>query len=123
MLEFYYNFLDRYFDRRDFELFQMDTHSIYIAISAEWIEDIVQLELKPEFEARKKCWLAWDLWSGCTPGLFKLECVGCRMITLCSKCYFIEEPEGEKEKFCTKGVTNKQNKIMWQRFKAALESS
>ena len=27
MLEFYYDFLDRYFDRRDFELIQMDTDS------------------------------------------------------------------------------------------------
>ena len=35
MLEFYYDFLDRYFDRRDFEwLIQMDTDSSYIAISA-----------------------------------------------------------------------------------------
>ena len=31
MLEFYYDFLDRYFDRKDFELIQMDTDSNYIA--------------------------------------------------------------------------------------------
>ena len=42
MLEFYYDFLDRYFDRRDFELIQMDTDSNYIAISAERLEDIVR---------------------------------------------------------------------------------
>ena len=33
MLEFYYDFLDRYVDRRDFELIQMDTDSNYMAIS------------------------------------------------------------------------------------------
>ena len=45
MLEFYYDFLDRYFDRRDFELIQMDTGSNYMAINAERLEDIVRPEL------------------------------------------------------------------------------
>ena len=35
MLEFYYEFLDRLFDRRDFELIQVDTDSSY-TISASW---------------------------------------------------------------------------------------
>ena len=103
MLEFYYDFFDRYFDRRDFELIQMDTDSNYIAISAERLDDIVRPELKPEFEAQKKQWLTWDKWSGRTPGLFKLECVGSRMIALCSKCHFIDDPEGEKKKFSQRG--------------------
>ena len=119
MLEFYYDFLDRYFDRRDFELIQMDMDSNYIAISGERLEDIVRPELKPEFEAQKKQWLAWDKWSGQTPGLFKLECEGSRMIVLCSKCYFIDD-QGEKTKFSKKGMSKKQNEITWQRFKAAL---
>ena len=59
MLEFYYDFLDRYFDRRDFELIQMDTDSNYMAISAEKLEDIVKPELQTEFEAKKQEWLAW----------------------------------------------------------------
>ena len=118
MLEFYYDFFDRYFDRRDFELIQMDTDSNYMPISAESLEDIVRPELKAEFEAQKECWLAWDKWSGRTPGLFKLECVGSRMIALCSKCYFVDEPEGEK-KLSTKGMSKKQNEITWQRSKAA----
>ena len=46
MLEFYYDFLDRYFDRKDFELIQMDTDSNYMTISAEKLEDIVKPELK-----------------------------------------------------------------------------
>jgi len=53
MLEFYYDFLDRYFDRRDVELIQMDTDSNYMAISAERLEDIVRPELQTEFEAKK----------------------------------------------------------------------
>ena len=39
MLEFYYDFLDRYIDRRDFELIQMDTDSNYMAISGDKLED------------------------------------------------------------------------------------
>ena len=54
MLEFYYDFLDRYFDRRDFELIQMDTDSNYMAISAERLEDIVRPKLQTEFEAKRK---------------------------------------------------------------------
>ena len=53
MLKFYYAFLDRYFDRRDFELIQMDTDSNYVALSADKLEDIVRPELREEFEAKK----------------------------------------------------------------------
>ena len=123
MLEFYYDFLDRYFDRKDFELIQMDTDSNYMAISAEKLEDIVKPELQIEFEAKKKEWLAWDKWSSRTPGLFKLECEDSRMIAHCSKCYYIDESEGKKKKFSTKGVSKKQNEITWQRFEKALEGS
>ena len=102
MLGFYYDFLDRYFERRDFEMIQMDTDSNYMAISADNLEEIVRPELRTEFEAKKKELLAWDKGSGRTPGLFKLECEGSRMIALCSKCYFIDEQDGEKNKFSTK---------------------
>ena len=122
MLEFYYDFLDRYFDRKDFELIQMDTDSNYLAISGKKLEDIVRPEMKAEFEKQKKNWLAWDKWSGRTPGLFKLECEGDRMIALCSKCYYIDD-RGEKKKFSTKGMSKKQNNINWHRFKTALEGS
>ena len=115
MLEFYYDILDRYFVRKDFELIQMDTDSNYMAIIAEKLEDIVKPELQTEFEAKKKEWLALDKWRSRTPGLFKLECEGSRMIALCSKCYFIDDSEGKKKKFRTKGVSKKQNEITWQR--------
>ncbi len=60
MLEFYYDFLDKFLDRREFELIQMDTYSNYMAISAEWLDDIVRQKLRAEFEAEKQEWLAWD---------------------------------------------------------------
>ena len=123
MLEFYYDFLDRYFDRRDFELIQMDTDSNYMAISAEKLEDIVKPELQTEFEAKKKEWLSWDKWSSRTPGLFKLECEGSRMIALCSKCYYIDESEGKKRssarKGCRRNKTRSRGSISRKLWKAA----
>ena len=123
MLEFYYDFLDRYFDRRDFELIQMDTDSNYMAISAEKLEDIVKPELQTEFEAKKQEWLAWDKWSSRTPGLFKLECEGSRMIALFSKCYFVDEPEGEKissaRKGCQRNRTRSRSSVSGQLWTAA----
>ena len=47
MLQFYYEFLDVYLDRRDFELIQMDTDSMYFALSHEKFED----SIKPGYEA------------------------------------------------------------------------
>ena len=121
MLEFYYDFLNKYIDRRDFELIQMDTDSLYMGISGERFEDIVRPELKQQFEAQKKCWVSWDKWSGWTPGLFKLECEGSRTIALCSKCYYIDDGEGGKKKFSMKGMSNTQNEITWERFEEALK--
>ena len=95
----------------------MDTDSNYMAISAKRLDDIVRPELQTEFEAKKQEWLAWDKGNGRTPRLFKLGCKGTRMIGLCSKCYYIEELEGENKKFSTKGMSKKQNEITWQPFK------
>ena len=120
MLEFYYDFLDKYFDRRDFELIQMATDSNYIAISAGSLKEIVRPELRAEFEAKKEEWLAFDKWSERTLGLFKLECKGSRMIALCSKCYYIDDDALQsKAKFITKGMSRRQNNITYHRFKAS----
>ena len=35
MLEFFYNFMDKYFSRQDFELCYMDSDSFYL-VSDEW---------------------------------------------------------------------------------------
>ena len=130
MLEFYYDFLDRYIDRKDFELIQMDTDSNYMAISGKSLEDIVKPEMKAEFEKEKKNWLAWDKWSGRTPGLFKQEFEGERMIALCSKCYYADHHHIEKKKevevkkkLSSKGMSKRQNEINWHRFKAALNGN
>ena len=62
----------------------MDTDSLYFALSANKLEEVVKSELQTEFENRKKDWLAWDTFSRRTPGFFKLEFEGYRAIALCS---------------------------------------
>ena len=42
MLEFYYDFLDKYFIRKDFELCYMDTDSFYLAMSGDSLDEIVK---------------------------------------------------------------------------------
>jgi len=99
----------------------MDTDSLYFALSANKLEEVVESELQTEFENRKKDWLAWDTFSSRTPGLFKLEFEGYRAIALCSKCYFID---GEKKsKYSSKGMSARHNSLTWGRYKAALEGN
>ena len=50
MLEFYYDFLDKYIDRSDFEYVYMDTDSAYFAISGEELRNMVKPELLQEYE-------------------------------------------------------------------------
>ena len=50
MLEFYYNFLDCYLHREDFEVLKTDTDSNYLGITAENVEDLIKPELREEFE-------------------------------------------------------------------------
>ena len=123
MLQFYYEFLDFYFDRRDFELIQMDTDSMYFAFSREKLEDAVRPGYESQFEEHKKLWLAWDKWSNREPGLFKVEKEATNGIALCSKCYHVEDQAIGQAKVSSKGVNKRQNDMRRERFERALEGS
>ena len=123
MLQFYYEFLDFYIDRRDFELIQMDTDSMYFALSHDKIEDAIKTGYEAQFEEDKKSWLAWDKWSNREPGLFKLEKQGTRAIALCSKCYYVEDETAGQAKISSKGVNKRQNELRWERYERVLEGS
>ena len=56
MLQFYFDFIDKYLDRSDFQYCEMDTDSAYIAISGESIEKLVKPELIADFQKDKKNW-------------------------------------------------------------------
>ena len=126
MLEFYYDFLDKFCDRRDFELIQMDTDSFYMALSAEEFDDIIKPEMKELYKKEKKKWLVTDEFSKRVPGLFKPEFKGKRMIALTSKCYYADKGVVgglNCKKFSCKGVSRRQNEMNWERYRKALFGS
>ena len=123
MLEFYYDFLDKFCDRRDFELIQMDTDSFYMALSANDFDEIIKPEMKELYKEEKKNWLVIDEYSKRVPGLFKPEFRGKRMIALTRKCYFADSGGEGIKKFSCKGVSRRQNEMNWERYKNALFGS
>ena len=123
MLEFYYDFLDKFCVRRDFELIQMDTDSFYMALSSDDFDEIIKPEMKELYKEEKKKWLVTDEHSKRVPGLFKPEFKGKRMIALTSKCYFADNGKESIPKFSCKGVSRRQNEMNWERYKKALFGS
>ena len=114
MLEFYYDFLNNYVDLRDFEYIYMDTDSAYFAMSGESLRDVLKPELVEVYDKEVGKWLATDKYSEKTPGLFKLEFIGVKMIALTAKCYFCEGKQGTK--YSCKGISKKQNDMTWKRY-------
>ena len=120
MLSFYYDCLDKYLERDDFELIQMDTDSLYFAISKHTLRDVIKPDLIQDYDdslnscedSSKSEWFPriccneHATFDKRTPGLFKLEFSGNEMIALCSKTYIINNDE--KSKFSCKGI-NKRN--------------
>ena len=138
MLQFYYDFIDRYVDRSLFQYCEMDTDSAYIALAGESIDDLVRPELREHFFQHRSEWLpaecciehkgdyvetrlagrTWTATEPCclarkafdkrTPGLFKVEWCGDGFIGLCSKTYYCF---GATNKCTTKGLNKRQNNI------------
>lgn len=136
MLSFYYDFIDKYFDRKDFQYVTMDTDSAYIAFSGNF-EDVVRPELRREFFESYEDWFpppfcpshksdfvnakmersAWQMSENCckevftyhrrTPGLFKLEYQGTGIVALNSKTYVCFSPDNQK--MSCKGISKHQN--------------
>ena len=116
MIEFYYDFLNKYFGRKNFELRYMDTDSFSLAMSGDSLDEIVSPEMKQLYDADKKNWLATDKFSERTPGLFKHEFVDTRGVWLTAKWYLVQDETGENKYSC-KGVSKKHNDLYFQRYK------
>ena len=56
MLQFYYDFLDKFIDRQDFEYVEMDTDSAYVALAGKSLEELVKPHLRGQFYEE------WDQW-------------------------------------------------------------
>ena len=119
MLEFVWDFLDKYLTPSKWNIGQMDTDSIYCGITEVKLTDAVKPELKAEFEmilhhrcttsAHKNAFIPRECcdhhtWlDSKTPNLFKLEWSGHRLISLNSKTYCGTDNEGQIKLSC-KGV-------------------
>ena len=114
ILEFYYDFLDYYLPREDFEMVEMDTDNNYLGITEENVEELIKPKLREEFENDKHNWLVTPLMpqGKRTSGLFKVEFEGDKIIGLCSKSYCTEifptENSPGQVKFSMKGVNKGQ---------------
>jgi G:T-mismatch repair DNA endonuclease (very short patch repair protein) len=149
MLQFHYDMLDRFVDRADYQLAQMDTDSLYLALSTACLEDAVKPELKrtfyrefsswfpgqacdahaEEFVFRRlqqvappthPCCLARRQFDKRRPGLFKEEYNGSGIIALCSKTYFCFGEGGDK--YSSKGLSQHTNRLTQDRFREVLTS-
>ena len=147
MLQFYYDFIDRYLDRSLFQYCEMDTDSAYIALAGDSIDDLVSAEHRERYFKHRSEWLpaeccdehkdeyvntrlaerTWTATEPCclarkafdkrTPGLFKIEWCGDGFIGLCSKTYYCF---GATDKSTTKGLNKRQNDIAKDKFLAVL---
>ncbi|CAH3132563.1 unnamed protein product [Porites lobata] len=119
MLQFYFDFMDKYLDRSDFQYCEMDTDSAYIAIAGQSVESLVKPGLREEFEADKANWFPrtdtpeHKAYDKRTPGLFKEEWSGAGIIGLSSKTYYCF---GDYDKFSCKGVNKKTNDINKEKY-------
>lgn len=142
MLEFYYDFLDKYVDRKDFQYVEMDTDSAYLALSAPNLEAVIKKERRQDFYENWDKWLpaeacsqhrsdfvekkvageVWEARACCkarkafdkrTPGLFKVEWEGEGIIGLCSKTYYCY---GNVDKCSSKGLSKRQNNLKKERY-------
>ena len=138
MCEFYYNCIDKYIDRSDFQLMHMDTDSFYFALSAKTLDEIIKPEMREEWEKDKYNWfpstskephptfkidgkpISMEKYTSRTPGLFKDECTKDKEIALCSKMYCCASFEDDgKDKFTSKGI-QKSNDIKYKDFENVL---
>ena len=142
MLQFYYDFMMKYIDPRDFEYVEMDTDSAYIALASDSIEKVIKPSLRQEYytnwgkwlpaeacsEHQKNfiqtklaglqwlpepCCIAQQKYEHRTPGLFKVEWEGKGMVGLCSKTYF---GWGNKPKSSAKGISRTHNELNKQKY-------
>ena len=114
MLEFYYDLMDTFIDRRDFQYCCMDTDSAYMGLSADSLEEVIKPELKHRYQSEKHNWFPRSdapehaSYDKRTPGLFREEYRGDGIVALCSKAYYCF---GVEDKFSCKGINKRLNNI------------
>jgi len=87
MYQFYYDCIDKYIDREDYQYIEMDCDSAYMASTGEF-EDLIKPDSK-EYINDKFNWFILNSYDKRTPVLFKIEFTGIGATALCSKAYYI----------------------------------
>ena len=126
MLELHFNFFERFCDVNKFEELEMDTDSLYLALSGKELYDCIREESKAEWsllrtedckdDSTAKARTNFFPRTCCTkhmkhdkrePGLFKEE-FGCtEILCLCSKIYCCYDSNSNKYKFSSKGLNKR----------------
>ena len=126
MLELYYNFFERFCDVNKFEELEMDTDSLYLALSEKELYDCIREESKAEWRLLRTKDCRDDFTANATtnffprtcctkhikhdkrePGLFKEEFRCTEMLCLCSKTYCCYDSNSNKYKFSSKGLNKR----------------
>ena len=127
ILELYYNFFERFCDVNKFEEFEMDTDSLYLALSEKELYDCIREKSKAERDLMRTEGCKNDFTANATinffprtcctkhmkrdkrePGLFKEEFCCTEMLCLCSKSYCCYESNFNKYKFSSKGLNKRK---------------
>ena len=95
---------------------------IYLAMSGDSLDEIVNPEMKQAYETDTKNWPATDKFRDRTPYLFRSEFVGTRGVWLTAKCDLVQNDVG-KNKYSYKVVSKKHNDLHFQRYKEVLNVS
>ena len=126
MLELYYNFFERFCDVNNFEELEMDTDSLYLALSEKELYDCIRVESKTGWELMKTEDCKDDFTANATtnffprtcctkhmkhdkrePALFKEEFRCTEMLYLCSETYCCYDSISNKYNFNSKGLTER----------------
>ena len=105
MLQFYYDFLLEYIPRECWSMIQMDTDSLYLALSKGSLREAVPAHRLADFDEAAKVWLSNDGGGkkDRTAGKFKIEQEAARGIALSSKCYFTDDGDAKLCDACARG--------------------
>ena len=125
MLQFYYHCVDHFLDRSDYELLEMDTDSLYMALAGDSVDALVKPESREQYQKVKDQWFPRNdttehtAYDKRTPGLFKVEWRGDGFVGLNSKTYYCWGPQ---DKYSCKGISKKNNTINKDKYLKVLKT-
>jgi hypothetical protein len=113
MSQFYYDCVDKFIDRKDYQYIEMDTDSAYMALTDDF-DKLIKPEMKEIYEQEKHKWFLRDdtkenkAFDKRKAGLFKPEFIGKGIVALSSKMYYVKGFD-TKDKMSCKGIQQRNN--------------